>query len=168
MNLKLHVIAVTFFVLLGMVVLVTTGKIGFGEPPAAPAGAAAEKEPEGFVQVDSASWGLNCERFAASLPPFKPTKEDPTPPIAIRRDNVIRVISSLCNGKAGCEIPITPEVLGKDPIPSCTKELRVEYRCHELDLVRRETFYATARKPAILDCREKSRGAIPGMPAGGK
>lgn len=163
MNLKLHIVTITFFVFLGMAILVVSGQIRLGSPPESEA--APVKLPDGFIQIDSASWGLNCLHFAAQLPPFKPTENDPTPPITIRRDNVLRVISTLCNGEEVCSIPITAEVLGKDPVPSCTKELRLEYRCKDLELIRRVTFFSSQRKPAFLDCRDKPTQEAPAKPA---
>ncbi|MBY0355322.1 MAG: hypothetical protein K2Q12_06275, partial [Rickettsiales bacterium] len=150
MNLKLHIIATTIFVLLGIVILIATGRIHFGEQPAENAGEVARNIPKGYLQIDSASWGMNCMQFASRIPPFKPTKEDEVAPLPLRRDNVLRVVSRLCNGNESCEIAINEETLGRDPIMNCTKELRVEYRCEEMERVRRQTFFATS-KPATLD-----------------
>lgn len=153
MDLKLHVFAVTAFVLLGMLVLVLTDSIHFGEPPAPPPSQNAPAAQEFFMIIDSATWGYNCAKFASRLPPFKPTPEQPDPPLALRRDNVLRPVSSLCNGTEACEIPVTAEVLGRDPIPSCTKEMRIEYRCNDLERVRRKIIYPGS-DPVKLDCRD--------------
>jgi hypothetical protein len=151
MNLKFHILAVTVFVILGMAALVITGKIRFGEPPAA-SEFVAEKVYTDFLQIDSASWGLNCMKYAEKLPVRKALAEDEAPPIPLRRDNVLRPISSLCNGQPYCEFWVDSETLGQDPIPSCTKEFRVEYRCNDLDRVRRMSFYDT-QESVLLDCR---------------
>lgn len=150
MNLKLHIIAATFFVMIGMAILITTGKIRFGEPPAGDPSQPVIQSTR-FLQIDSASWGLNCKKFATNLPPFKPTKEKPNPPIALRLDNVLRPISSICNGKVACQFMIDNATLGMDPVPSCTKELLVEYRCDDMERVHRKSFFAST-KPTVISC----------------
>lgn len=152
MNLKLHIIAVTAFIFLGMLVLVLTDSIHIGDPPPPLPTEAVQPLQEFFIVIDSATWGFNCAKFAEHIPPFKPTPENPDPPLSLRRDNVLRPISSLCNGTEYCEIPIIPELLGRDPIPSCTKEMRIEYRCNELERVRRKILYPKNQQ-VILDCR---------------
>lgn len=151
MNLKFHILAVTVFVILGLGVLIASGKIQFGEPPPAP-DVVVEKIYTDFLQIDSASWGLNCMKYAEKLPPKPRLSEDEPTPIPLRRDNVLRAVSSLCNSQPYCEFWVDSETLGQDPIPSCTKEFRVEYRCNDLDRVRRVSFYDT-QETVVLDCR---------------
>jgi hypothetical protein len=158
MDLKLHIIVVTLFVFIGMGALLATGKIQLGDPPPAPEAIAPEKVYDEFIQIDSASWGMNCVSYANRYPQQEAEDEDDTPPLPLRRDNVLRALSSLCNGYATCNFTITSETLGKDPVPSCTKELRIEYRCNDMEKVRRESFFDN-QEEVILDCRPPEESA---------
>ncbi len=87
------------------------------------------------ISIISASYGLNClesyvEPSDNSNDPFahKNNKE------LIKRDNVLATISSLCNDKLKCSIPLSAKLLDNDPMPQCAgKTLDVEYRCFSFD-----------------------------------
>ncbi|MFW0776991.1 MAG: hypothetical protein ACN2B6_04655 [Rickettsiales bacterium] len=92
------------------------------------------------ISIVHASWGLNCiQRYR-------------TPPKTLRDDNVIEAVTSLCDGKSECTIPVNTETLGKDPAIRCSdKLLKVEYRCFSYDRIREIS--AISRKLQI-ECNE--------------
>ncbi len=95
------------------------------------------------LTISSASWGLNCKALYTNRINSKNSAnnnfdEESDEREKIKDNNVLYIVSQLCNGKPKCEIPIDPSVLGEDPFPSCGyKELQVEYRCFSVDKLRR-------------------------------
>ena len=117
-------------VILGLIALMVSGTIRFGSPPAK-AGSAGE---DPFVQVDTASWGVNCNSIYVAPTVINGKAQ---PPVTVHTNNVLRRVSALCNGKTGCEIPVSASTLGDDPLPNCDKHLVVEYRCFTFDKIHR-------------------------------
>lgn len=87
-----------------------------------------------FIQIVHASWGLNCKGFATSqtgpqTPDTFITEGKRGP---FYTDNVLLLLSQMCNGKVQCAAWDLPKVL-PNPMPACSKELEIEYRCFEFD-----------------------------------
>ncbi len=82
-----------------------------------------------FIQIVSATWGANCN---ALLQRFE-TPGTKTQTKLVARDNALRAISKLCNGKESCAFQVTPQNLGASPAPRCRKLLDMRYRCYMTD-----------------------------------
>lgn len=102
-----------------------------------------------YVQINSATWGLNCnqhidyaikeaqaERAAAPLE----KRKDIQIPEPVARNNVLSHMSELCNGKEVCSFLVESDIIGIDPVYSCYKELQLTYRCYDVDKLRSITF----------------------------
>lgn len=80
-----------------------------------------------FLSIIDASWGANCDANS-SRKGYQSSKPSP------KENNVLSVVSNMCNGKPSCDIPVDSEQLGIDPDPSCGyKMLQVNYRCFLVD-----------------------------------
>lgn len=115
-----------------------------------------------YITVAHASWGMNCLAIAKSINSNASMYKDENlgayqdSPYAemdiskIKEDNVLSAVSSICNGKPSCAIPIDPSALGGDPLPSCAgKVLNIEYRCFKVDKVR---FARSSSDTIHIDC----------------
>lgn len=102
-----------------------------------------------YVQISSATWGMNCNphvkheieraRIERTKLPF--SKRDTIPiPKHITRNNALTYISTLCNGKAICTFLTEADIIKFDPIHSCFKELEISYRCYDIDRLRHAKF----------------------------
>lgn len=102
-----------------------------------------------YVQISSATWGMNCnpninhaiERARIERAQLPPEKRDSIPiPKHITRNNALTYISTLCNGKAICAFLTEADVIKFDPIYSCFKDLEISYRCYDIDRLRHAKF----------------------------
>lgn len=92
----------------------------------------AEAQAVKTLTISRATWGENCNPHIEN----SQTTYD-TPLKTIEINNVLDVVSKLCNGKETCEFPVRTKVLGNSPLPKdypCMKELAVEFRCDILDI----------------------------------
>lgn len=137
MNLKLHILASGLFLLLIAGALFVFG--GWEDRADTSADNPAMVR---FIQVSRAGWGVNCNRAMALPEP-------------VRDNNVLRAVSSLCNGKEQCRFAGSPGTFGFDPAKHCRKILEVEYRCFEID--RSRTVVAEGNAPIVIDCREEAK-----------
>jgi hypothetical protein len=105
------------------------------------------------ITVIHASWGLNCRNsYVARTTPQKddPFAYKPGTESKLEEDNVLSIVSKLCDGKLKCTIPISPQALGGDPMPECgDKSLDVEYRCFSFD---RPWLVQSSFKSLDIDC----------------
>lgn len=98
-----------------------------------------------YVQISSATWGLNCNtnvkheikqaQIKRSQMLYSERNKVEIPKI-ITRNNAITHLSDLCNGKETCNFLAESDVIGLDPIYSCFKELELSYRCFDIDRLR--------------------------------
>ena len=154
MSFKLHLIIVSF-----IIISVYLAWQMMNAPAPAP-----QAETQGatyHISVIHASWGVNC-RLLANIENGKPA-ENPyaaaTDENKLKVDNVLPVVSGLCNGKQSCDIPIDIQTLGDDPSPNCTiKMLEVEYRCFSYDRPRSEKIIGTMLS---LHCNAPTAKAAP-------
>lgn len=84
------------------------------------------------ITIENASWGMNCK----NTPQPEQDEVRVENPIALTDNNVIYPVSRLCNGNSRCEIPVDSNTLG-EPMRSCFKLLEVEYRCFNIDKLRK-------------------------------
>lgn len=84
------------------------------------------------ITIENASWGMNCLHFPQ--PEHDDTKSGNT--IDLKENNVIYPISRLCNGNPKCDIAVDSNFLG-EPMVACPKALEVEYRCFNVDRLRK-------------------------------
>lgn len=129
MNLKLHILATIAFLalILGAMILFTATS----EPDTGPTPITEDR----FIQIKSATWGENCNPFLENkrADMIRKHSKDPLPEL-IRKDNALRPVSSLCNGKESCQITLTEKALQFDPAPNCAKDIEIEFRCFVTDM----------------------------------
>lgn len=93
-----------------------------------------------FIQIKSATWGENCNQFVLSAQAqLKAKNETKDMPQLVRKDNALRSVSSLCNGRETCAFPVSPAALGFDPVKDCAKNMEIEYRCFITDMAHKVT-----------------------------
>lgn len=118
-----------------------------------------------YVQVNSATWGLNCnthidhEIKQAQIARAKlPVTERDTIeiPKIVTRNNALSHLSTLCNGKEICSFLTEADVIGLDPVYSCFKELEISYRCFDIDRLRQAKF--RQGEFAKIDCSKATIG----------
>ena len=95
------------------------------------------------IRISTATWGLSCnpqieeaQRARESVPMAKDADgkvipQEPLKKVAV--DNVLDVIKNMCEGKIGCEVNATDDVLGVHLFPGCYRKLNVNYRCSSID-----------------------------------
>ncbi len=128
MNLKLHLIVSTVFLLL------IFGALSYFSTTQAPPSTPAPVTSDRFIQIARATWGENCNSYIQSVQQqVEMGKVKGPAPTLIRRDNALRSVSTLCNGKEQCQFAARPQALGFDPVANCQKQMVVEYRCFVSD-----------------------------------
>lgn len=116
-----------------------------------------------FVQINSASLGLDCNRSLdravkeatekrASLP--RQERDNIDIPEAIRRNNALSAISELCNGKELCQFRVNRQTIPAKTMKDCDNKLELSYRCFEID--RLHTLTVGQGDEVTLDCRVKT------------
>ena len=141
------------------------------------------------LTIATATWGANCNdairaallereqsgNTEGSKPPAK--KPDPNAPIPVDApkvaqaplalvtpNNVLPLVSTLCNGKLKCEFKTVSEVLKYEPFTVCAKSLELGYRCFAFDKL--NTIKFGQGETTRLDCTEKKPEAEkPAAPA---
>lgn len=117
---------------------------------------------ERFIQIASASWGLNCNRTitnhnrrAEAAERDYNSDETIEPVTPVSKDNALLPLSRLCDGRLTCKIDkVKTSALGMDALPiRCNKELEITYRCFEIDKARE--LMVRQNKPLRIDCRKK-------------
>ena len=121
-----------------------------------------------FVQVYSATWGMNCneqidrenhDRERLRLQPQGAgagrAAFAPLPPVTA--DNVLVRIGDKCNGKIACRFNATSEAIGTEPFEACFKRLSIGYRCFTYD--RLHTIEVGQGDPVTIDCHEEADSA---------
>lgn len=109
-----------------------------------------------YIQIDSATWGRNCDPYIdQALKTWKPDPAKPTPrPHRVVEGNALLPVSEICNGKLTCKFSADSEVLRDDPLPSCSKQLALRYRCFAY-----EPFIAKSvgqHETVTIDCTPKA------------
>lgn len=116
-----------------------------------------------YVQINSASLGLDCNRSLdravkeatekrASLP--RQERDNIDIPEAIRRNNALGAISELCNGKELCQFRVNRLTIPVRTMKDCNNKLELSYRCYEID--RLHTLTVDQGDEVTLDCRVKT------------
>lgn len=101
------------------------------------------------ITIERASWGANCHIALTDKNNNSYLKSDDANNV-VKENNVIEAVSQLCNGKAKCDILISPNTLGADPFPACMyKILQVEYRCFTVDRLRK---IQATEGVLVIDC----------------
>lgn len=92
-----------------------------------------------YIQIYSASWGLNCNSAIQeaiknrSARPITPNAPQPAALALVTANNALPALTSTCDGRLTCELPVNTETMGGDPLPSCFKRLTLSYRCFSYD-----------------------------------
>lgn len=106
-----------------------------------------------YIQVATATYGLNCN---ASIKYYKRQAQsmgmDESEIVEIESNNVLKVVSSICNGKPECSLTADSQSLGIDPLPSCSKNLTVNFRCFAFDKARVRVI--RPGDTAVLACKQ--------------
>lgn len=147
---RMHLIAVGIILLLSLAGLFLSGKVGFGDKENVEA-----VSDQSFVITVSATWGENCNEYIQNNND-NPQRDEQNNIVSerlplIKKDNVLRQVSSMCDTRAACSFPVKKDILGADPAPGCTKALVIEYRCGELGITQRTTAYSGSQ--LTLDCK---------------
>ena len=128
MNLKLHILATVAFLVLIFGALTIFNAIN--RPSAGPTPITEDR----FIQIKSATWGENCDPFLENKRSDMIRKHSSEPlSEPIRKDNALRLVSSLCNGKERCQVTLTEKAMQYDPAPNCAKNMEIEFRCFLTD-----------------------------------
>jgi len=121
----------------------------------------AEFSGNNYVQISSATWGLNCndhvrhaikEAQAEIAAAPREKRDEIQIPKLVTRNNALTHLSKLCNGKEVCNFLAESDIIGLDPIYSCFKNLEVSFRCFDVDRLRNMTF--RQGDVAKLDCSQ--------------
>ncbi len=121
-----------------------------------------------YIQIYSASWGLNCANYIAQenqrlqqlrlrpadleklAPEERPQSLDPLPPVT--RDNVLKIVGEKCNNSIACSFDASSDNLKLEPLASCYKHLEVEFRCFAFDRLRH--LKVNQSETLTIDCKE--------------
>lgn len=119
-----------------------------------------------YIQIYSATWGLNCndyidqlneQRRQLQLHPQASSEDvdkNSTKQLArVTTDNALVPIGTICNGKLECSFDATSEVLGGDPLGSCFKRLLIGFRCFTYDRLRQMDI--GQGENVVIDCRDQ-------------
>lgn len=161
-NYKFHAIAIG-----GICAAITVLYIFIG--PKAPVPMPEGPQGDRYIQIDSATWGEECNTYiqeALNHPPVPEKDADgktvvlPTP-ILVQPNNVLPLVSNLCNGKLACEITPTSKTLALEPLATCYKKLVIRYRCYAYDRLWDLTI--EQGKPAKIDCEKNAESPPTGQ-----
>lgn len=94
----------------------------------------------------SATWGENCNtniRAAIASGQRKDPELDqngnplpPKPYELVKKDNVLDLVSAVCNGQLICTFKANRKLITLDPFPGCYKKFDLTYRCFNTDRLR--------------------------------
>lgn len=162
-NWKFHVIAIS--IICG-IVFILYALIG----PGAKKTVVIHQETDRFIQIYSATWGQNCNPYIAQenafrqqlrlqpqrleqLPPEeRPDSLDPLPMVS--HDNVLISVGERCNGQVTCSFDATSENVEHEPLASCFKHLKIDYRCFTVDRLRSVSLGQS--ETLTIDCNESA------------
>ncbi len=148
MNLKTHIITtLAFLLLIGGAIYLFGGKEETPETATNPL-------TERFIQIVSATWGMNCNGQVERMIRTQEKDNDGTIPTLARKDNALLALSRQCNNKETCSVKVTPEFLGKPNVTSCHKNFTAEYRCFMTD--RAHAIELEDGGSVTIDCTEKA------------
>ena len=105
------------------------------------------------IEIVRASWGLNCpagtrDSHSEGVTGFMEGRSNPP---SVRENNILEVVSALCNLKPQCSIHNSPQTFGSDPAPDCIeKEISIEYRCFSYD--RPWPLTIASHETGVIDC----------------
>ena len=170
-NMKFHALALT--ALCGVVSVAYYFVGPQQQPQVAPGTVTGDR----YIQIDSATWGEECNRYikeaidarnSAPIPKDSTGKPLPQPELnMVTHDNVLPAVSNLCNGKLTCDVSPSSDWLGIEPMASCFKKLAIGYRCFAYD--RLSTVSIDQHKNNTIDCSPNANspktGAAPQTPA---
>jgi len=147
MNLKLHLLVSAVFLVLIFGALVYFSALTPQSQEPLPV------TKDRFIQIKSATWGENCNDFIQTQRDrLKNSPADTPVPEPVRKNNALRVVSSLCNGKETCQFTLAEESLGFDPAPQCDKNMELEYRCFLTDIAHSQP--ASYGESVYIDCTD--------------
>ncbi len=136
-NWKFHAIALGCIITLIVVVFLVTA------PPKEVVVEGTPTNPDRFIQVHKASYGLNCN---ARIRRYGNQNAEPVNP-----NNVLLDVSRICNGQETCTIEVKDTSFSKQFASGCSKELEVEYRCFSWD--RPWKAFGAPYEQMVIDCR---------------
>jgi len=143
-NIRFHLIALSIIIAFVLVVFYLTGQFsGQSQQAANPQG-------ERTIKIWEASWGLNCQDAPLKNPDaaLSPQKRSD-----IKKDNVLEQVRQMCDGQVTCQFKASKATLGDvAPDRRCTPELKLIYRCYELD--RPWQIRAENRQQVAFSCRD--------------
>lgn len=128
-NMKFHAIAVSI-----ICVVITILYLIIGPTSSKPDDGMATGDR--YIQIVSASWGLNCNSYITEAMRLQQTRAlsgNETPLTLVSPNNALPVLSEQCNGRLQCDIVATAEGVGSEPLRTCFKQLALSYRCFTLD-----------------------------------
>ncbi len=142
MKVKYHAIVASFLMITMSAIMVFTTPGQANQP------ISAKPIDERFIQISKATWGKNCNAYVGA----KNSAHNVTKPI--RRNNILRPLSSLCNGLEHCAIEASSETFGFDPAQTCHKAVEVEYRCMTTGRINKTR--SIGSKSLVIDCRNNA------------
>lgn len=161
---RLHIIGLSSIISIVVIMFWASGALN---EPAKPitVGGTNRFTGERFVQITSASWGLNCNKtienhnrkVQAAERDYNHEGELPEYIELVQTDNALLSLSRMCDGRLGCKISkINTTNLKLEPLPiRCTKMLDVSYRCFEID--RAHEVSVKQNKELYINCRTEAQ-----------
>lgn len=143
MSAKIHIIAVTcivfaMFLAWQMLVSLQEARVAAVAPP---------PQSPYSIEMIHATYNDRCSRGQESDGSAPPTQVDD------HADNVLALLSKLCNHKIACSVPVSKDLLGGEATPCMIRELSVEYRCFAVD----RPWKVTAREGSTLEMKCEQR-----------
>jgi hypothetical protein len=161
-NLKIHLISLG--IICGVIILIysmmDTAKTVDGTP---------QLQGDRYIQIDSATWGRNCDPAiddaikAWTLPKDPKEAAKAQKPHHAVTDNALLPISNACNGKMDCQFMADTDFIGDEPSEACYKELDLRYRCFHYDRLTVKKYNHGAQ--VTLDCSLPAADAKVSSPA---
>lgn len=157
---RLHVVGLGAIISIVVIMFWASGALNSAQNAAPTVGGTKRFTGERFIQISSASWGLNCnrtiERHNQSVDEAERNfaKDAPKRIDEVNKDNALLALSRMCDGRTLCKISkVKTSTIGLEPIGlRCNKELEVSYRCFEFD--RAQELTVKQNKPLEIDCRK--------------
>ena len=150
-NLKTHLVAITLIclVIIGLYFLLGGDKTPKGPQPL---------QGDRYIQIDSATWGKNCDPYVdealKKIPTVDLSKPISTRPHHAAINNALLAISTACNGHLRCNFEPTTALIGDEPLANCFKHLEIRYRCFAYDHL--VSLDVGQHDNVLIDCAEKS------------
>jgi hypothetical protein len=154
-NWKIHALAIAAITIVIYLLYSATRPEPVGTAPSAPASGRS-------IQIVSASWGLECNRYLNSAIERAneqraklPSEERNSVPMPkeITVNNALERVQSLCDGKETCTFRADDDTIGIETYRGCGGDLDVSYRCFKID--RLHKLSVNRNENVTLDCRAK-------------